>query len=407
MFSSDRRNTSDALCLLALLATLAVNPSSALAEDTLVRLDGSSIEADVQRIDDAGQVYHGDKRVSLQALRRIDTAAKAGKPTTKPRVYLLDGSVLLADKLIFDSGTLTLDWTAGKATQLPVASVRAVQLGVEVNQDGVVVTDSAFAAAIDDQTDNRDALFVRRDDKLTEVRGVIESLGKREAAFFWNDKPRKIDRKNIYGLVFAVTAGRPDLTGAARAALTDGSAVWGRAKSLDGKVLTLERDDGVTLAIPWNKVTRLDVRSERMVFLSDLEPINARSEGIATLPTWPIQRDRSVMGNPITLGGRTYDKGLGTHAAARIEYAAGRYDVFAAMIGIDAHTAGRGDCVFVVLADGREKLRQRMTGKDKPREIRVDIAGADRLTLLVEPGEDLDIADHADWADARLIRERN
>jgi hypothetical protein len=82
----------------------------------------------------------------------------------------------------------------------------------------------------------------------------------------------------------------------------------------------------------------------------------------------------------------------------------GEYDVLAATIGIDAETEGRGDCMFVVRGDGRELYRQRVRGSDEPRDIQLDVKRVRKLTLLVEPGAELDLSDHADWCDARLIR---
>ena len=65
---------------------------------------------------------------------------------------------------------------------------------------------------------------------------------------------------------------------------------------------------------------------------------------------------------------------------------------------------GKGDCVFVVLADGEPLLTRRMRGNEPPEEIQLPIAGREQVTLVVEPGEGLDLADHADWCDARLIK---
>jgi hypothetical protein len=58
------------------------------------------------------------------------------------------------------------------------------------------------------------------------------------------------------------------------------------------------------------------------------------------------------------------------------------------------------------VADGEELLKQRMTSEDGPQRIDVPIRGRAEVTLLVEPGADLDLADYADWAEARFIRER-
>jgi hypothetical protein len=122
----------------------------------------------------------------------------------------------------------------------------------------------------------------------------------------------------------------------------------------------------------------------------------------------PWQRDRSVSGKPLLMSGRAYEKGLGVHARNLLRYdIGGQFDAFAATIGLDAAAEGRGDCVFVVRADGRELLRQRVRGQETPREIKLDVRGARQLTLLVEPGEDLDLADHANWANARLMKSRS
>ena len=185
-----------------------------------------------------------------------------------------------------------------------------------------------------------------------------------------------------------------------QAHLSDGSRVWGRAESLEGGKLTLRRPGGATLTIDWPKVVRLDVRSDRMAFCSDLEPASMR----VTYP-WEPMMDASVMGNPLRLGGKTYERGIGVHGQTVIRYdVVGRYDVFAAMIGIDDETEGRGDCVFRVVGDGKVLAEHRMTGKDQPRSLRVDISDVDRLELITEAGENLDIGDHANWADARFIR---
>jgi hypothetical protein len=107
------------------------------------------------------------------------------------------------------------------------------------------------------------------------------------------------------------------------------------------------------------------------------------------------------------LDDRKFDRGLGVHAHSELVFdIGGGYDVFAAVIGLDAASDGKGDCVFVVLGDGEELLRQRCASNDKPRKIKLDIAKVQELSLIVEPGEGLELADLADWADARVIKQK-
>ena len=67
-------------------------------------------------------------------------------------------------------------------------------------------------------------------------------------------------------------------------------------------------------------------------------------------------------------------------------------------------TGGKGDCVFSVLGDGQSMLTQRIKGNDPPQDLKVDISRYEQITLLVEPGEGLDLADHANWCDVRFIK---
>jgi NPCBM/NEW2 domain len=46
----------------------------------------------------------------------------------------------------------------------------------------------------------------------------------------------------------------------------------------------------------------------------------------------------------------------------------------------------------------------RVRGKEPPLPVRVALRNAKRLKLIVEPGEDFDFADHANWGDARLLK---
>jgi NPCBM/NEW2 domain-containing protein len=158
------------------------------------------------------------------------------------------------------------------------------------------------------------------------------------------------------------------------------------------------------VAVPWSAVADVTVRSRRVAYLSDLKPTAVQQRSIAFLDV-PWRRDRSVMGRTLTLAGRTFEKGIGVHATSRLTFAAGgKYDELAAEIGIDAETSGNGDCVFSVLADGETLFSSRVRGADPPQSIRLDIGGKQEVVLVVEAGEGLDLADHADWCDVRLIK---
>ncbi len=117
------------------------------------------------------------------------------------------------------------------------------------------------------------------------------------------------------------------------------------------------------------------------------------------------RKNRSIMEKPLTLGGKTFPRGIGSHARSRIVWHVPEGHVtFAATIGKDQEVAG-GSVTFAVEAGGGEVFRSGVFRDDTPpQEISVPIALARELALVVDDAGDGIAADHADWADARLLR---
>lgn len=187
--------------------------------------------------------------------------------------------------------------------------------------------------------------------------------------------------------------------------LSHGSALvrdlWSGAESspVDGFDTNLDPHGAVALTVTGQELPL--PRGE--VYLSDLTWTYS-SNG------WgPTEKDREVGemaagdGQPLTLDGRTYAKGLGVNSPALVRYRLGkRCHELRADIGIDDVTGGGGSAVFQVWADGEKMLDSGpMYGSTPPQSISVDLSGKSELRLWV--GELDDIGhDHADWADARL-----
>jgi len=119
-----------------------------------------------------------------------------------------------------------------------------------------------------------------------------------------------------------------------------------------------------------------------------------------------IRRDRSMRGRPITLDGKVYAKGLGVHATSELVYALdGQWTGFTALAGVDDEVEnGKGAMTFQVWLDGQKVwdsgvLREGSGAKP----VAVPLAGRKELRLVVDSGG-ADDWDHADWANAQLLR---
>ena len=116
------------------------------------------------------------------------------------------------------------------------------------------------------------------------------------------------------------------------------------------------------------------------------------------------QRNRSVGGNPLRLGGQRFRRGVGTHAPGKISVnLAGGSKRFSALIGIDDETGNAGSAEFKVIGDGKVLYASGVVRGVAPgKEVSVDVTGVKRLDLVVTVAGDGFAHDHTDWIEAKF-----
>jgi hypothetical protein len=115
--------------------------------------------------------------------------------------------------------------------------------------------------------------------------------------------------------------------------------------------------------------------------------------------------DRSLGGGPLQLDGQRYKKGVAIHSRTTMVYRLpDRFRRFSALAGIDERVHPRGNVRLVIHGDERELLNVTVAGTEKAKPIDLDVTGVRRLTILVDFGDDLDVADHLDLCEARLTK---
>ncbi len=403
-FTTSRGRSYVALLLAGMLGVIGV--ARAGVEDRIVSLEGEVVAAKISGIDSAGRVQgEGLKSpVELSSLREIQRDAATASARIAPlKLLLVGGGSLPVERCQLQDEQAVFDWAFGKQVKLPLDLIRGLQLLADKDAASRPVGAEALDKAVASATQDKDQLFLLVDGHLQTIAGLFEELTAEHVVFQWQDKQQKFPRGKVYGLAIAPVGKPPERAGQCEFSLTGGTSFWGRLEKLDAGQLSLELAKGASVDVPWDAVTKIAVRNSRLAFLSDLQPLEVVQESLLVSPQ-PWQRDRSVAGHPLTLAGRTFSKGLGVHSRCVLTFACDGFDSLAATIGIDAETRGQGVCLFIVSADGREVLRQPMRGSDPPKPIQVELTGTKKITLAVEPGEGLDLADHADWADARLIK---
>ena len=116
------------------------------------------------------------------------------------------------------------------------------------------------------------------------------------------------------------------------------------------------------------------------------------------------QRDKSVSGNSIIIGGQTYTHGLGTHAESLFQiYLGGNASQFTSAVGVDSEVGTNGTVEFVVITDETIAWRSGiMHGGDVAKTLTVNLTGVQKMRLVVTTANDGLDNDHADWADPQI-----
>ncbi|MDR2648506.1 MAG: NPCBM/NEW2 domain-containing protein, partial [Clostridiales bacterium] len=122
---------------------------------------------------------------------------------------------------------------------------------------------------------------------------------------------------------------------------------------------------------------------------------------------WPLNRDRSIDGNPITIGGNVYQKGLGSHADSTITVPlGGKYTCFTSIIGIDDEILSgphptEGSAAFKVLLNNVEVYNSGEMTPGMVKSIKADVSGKQTMQLITDKNGYF-MNDHTDWANAVL-----
>lgn len=382
-----------------ILASIVFLSSGRLIADEFETIDGARVTGTLESISASGEVA-GSGIPAETRLDSLRTIIRDVKPAPAKAKYVLethgDGR-LLVDSVTLADDRFAIVLSGGKEMVLPLDAVRSLRFEPDLNMN-------SFKEALAHPSPDVDRIFVKVDKQIDAIKGLIVGLDDKELSFEFEKQTRKLPRERLHGIVLA-QAGEAK-TQPATVQLVNGSRVAGKVAALKDGELQLELPGGAKAELPFDSVERIDLRSQRVSYLSDSDPLTVREETILTAAR-PWQRDRSVTGKALTLGNRAYSRGIGVHAKSDLvfEVPAG-FDLFVATAGIDAGAQGKGDCELEVLGDNRSLWSQRIKGIDAPQPIRVELQGIKRLTLRVNAGADFDLGDHADWCDARFLKSK-
>ncbi len=381
---------------------------------TVHTLDGQSTTGELTSLADGRLVVTspaGPQTIPLDKLLTVTGAKRAPAAGASGEVELVDRSRLVITGYEASSKSASLTLVGGVKIDLPRAAVRWVRFHNPAEQD------DKLAKQWEDITAGKqaaDVLIVRKQGALDYLEGVMHEIETDSVKFELDKEIIPVKRTKVEGFIYYKAAGDELADPLGEATDVNGSKLAVRSLTLAGNSLKLETPAGLKIDWPLESLSLIDFSGGKLAFLSDLEPSAVKSsvffspkEEVRSLADfYSLSRDIGLERNPLKLDGKVYRKGIALHSQTSVEYRLpSKFRRLQAVVGIDDNVReGGGDVQVRINGDGRALWQGRFRGTEPAVPLDLDITGVKRLEIAVDFGGDLDVADHLDLCDAKVLK---
>ena len=414
---------------LALLILLTLPVAAVAQTDTKTKvslLDGTVHQGTLVLISSEGldlQVDASSIKVPMSDIMLIDFPETKSVVSDEPQVVSLrDGSQLNCS----GANRTAMELTVSSATfgELKIANkhVRSIRL-----QADNPAYRSQWNTFLKRETDKDLLIVAKRDGSgLDFLAGVVSAIGAEKTEFLLDGETVPVPAARVYGVVFASTAstqaGQPvNLTSAARVTSHKGDQFAASTIKFAGGAFEIETGWGQSLQAASAMIRSIDLSSGRVQYLSDLEPLEERLDGIdpegsllaglidkeeETLLFGPRRDTTMERTSRLRLRGREFSKGLCIHSRTEISWALDeKYTSLDCQVGIDDEVAFSGQHIVAlkISGDGNVLFEKNISTTDDPLPLQLPLNGVSTLTILVDFGDNESTCDWLDLADAKLL----
>ncbi|MBA4684780.1 MAG: NPCBM/NEW2 domain-containing protein [Planctomycetes bacterium] len=350
----------------------------------------------------------GDSTASLKDLVQIEFSGKVAESSASANLILREGGSWRGrfDLRRLDGGD-QIYWNSPSLTQvleLPLESIeKYLATGVDESELGEGSTDSDFLLTADGA-------------KLT---GILESLDMNQITF--DDESLgllKIEWSKVRAFQLVALDDEPEepaKSGFSIDVVTrDGSSPKGLLVKIDTEEVRIQSGSSQEIRIPVDRILRVNFANDRVVPLTDRSPIKViEGLGEGRWFPWSWQKDRNVLGAPLTIGARSFDKGIGVHSNSLLSFKIEPGDLtLNGFAGMDASAKPKdeeseiGNARFSILVDGNVAWGPHdISWQDAPRPFSISLEGKTGFTLKVDMGSGIHILDRANWVATQIIRQ--
>jgi hypothetical protein len=382
--------------------------SSLAAASELRTISGKVVTGELVGLSDKEVVLAGQSGRSVTPINEVllvdlqrETALPSGKYTD---VELTDGSLLHCGKLHFKGAQVEIKIGSPELTIVVPLAVVSYVLNNADDTAGRAEWDKLVA-----RKSNQDVLVIKREGVLNGVEGTLGEVNEKgEIAFEYqisgNRKTRAMDLSRVHGMIFQRSPNSDAPAPLCKIQDVNQNLLIASKAELADQSLAVTLVAGPKIELLRSAVARLDFNNDKVVFLSDLKPVEVVEKSRQGRKESP-HRDKNLENGTIQIEGQTYPKGLAVHAHTELAYAIdGKYRRLEAVIGVDDTVGGNGQPVVKIEGDGKELFNSTVTRAGKSKKLDIDVHGVRQLRVVVTSAGLFDFGDHVDLANAKLSK---
>lgn len=164
-------------------------------------------------------------------------------------VHLTDRSLLATKIISASSSKITIDAPHIGQIEIKLSSIAAIRFTENTNSQA----GGLFQKSLANRPADEDIMLAVRGDRVTALRGVLESLDPKASSFRWRNRTVSINAKNTFAVVLASGVSRPTKA-QALCYLYGGIIMGGRITGGNAQNLKLELATGQQVEIPVIKI---------------------------------------------------------------------------------------------------------------------------------------------------------
>ena len=329
-----------------------------------------------------------------------------------PIVKLLDGSSIRTPNVTSDgkNATVTL---ANKDASVGMPHVASFQF-IDGNDALMKQWDE-----IRNSERTGDVLVIRKgNESLDYLEGVVGEVTTDNVKFTYDGDEIDVKREKLFGILFYSARGQAGMAAGAPAKLQFGASNFNISNvEISGATIRWTSAGGAEFSGATSSLRLIDFGADKIAYLADTEPatltitprfksmLGSELDSLLYAP----RKNKSFDGAPLQLRFHSAEKteswsrGLAAHSRTELQYRLNReYRSLKGIVGMDP--TATGTVQLVISADDESLLDRMVNPDDEPFELDLDLSGRRRVTILVDYGDQSDVADRLHFCDLRIVK---